>query len=322
LGRGYDPDGTPMNTGVTTNKNELGLIAFIVTLGALWNVRALIIDKGAPNRSRRLKAQITLFAFGLAILQMAHSATSVACFILGGGLILATSLGAIRRRPARVNALCLTIVLVGGLTMLLGGEEEVIHALGRKTDLTGRADIWKAALASAGNPIIGTGYESFWNANVGKVAKNLPGYFGIENLVSAHNGYIEVYLNLGWAGESLIALIIISGYRRACKAFQRDPEFGSLILAYLATGAIYNITEAGFRVLSLSWIFLLLAVVSASGVIAGLFGDGVPQTLEARAGLVGAGFTDPKLKLGPAREMVQNARLQFLPVEAVRKLRF
>ena len=28
--------------GVTTNKNELGLIVFVISLGALWNVRSLL----------------------------------------------------------------------------------------------------------------------------------------------------------------------------------------------------------------------------------------------------------------------------------------
>ena len=79
----------------------------------------------------------------------------------------------------------------------------------------------------------------------------------MSNLVSAHDGYIEVYLNLGWVGVCLIALILISGYWRAVKAFKRDPQLGSLILAYIATSIFYNITEAGFRVLTPSWIFLL-----------------------------------------------------------------
>ena len=42
LGRAYNPDGEQTNTGVTTNKNTLGLIVFLVSLGALWNVRALL----------------------------------------------------------------------------------------------------------------------------------------------------------------------------------------------------------------------------------------------------------------------------------------
>jgi exopolysaccharide production protein ExoQ len=215
---------------------------------------------------------------------MAHSATSIACFILGSGLILATSLRAIRDRPGRVHALCLGIVLAGGLMFLLGGESTVTSALGRKSNLSGRTDIWAACIAAAGNPIIGTGFESFWNVNVDKVARGLPGYWEIHNLVSAHNGYLQIYLDLGWIGVCLIALILISGYRRACRAFQRDPELASLILAYVTTATFYSITEAGFRTLSPSWFFLLLAVVSASGVAAGLFGGETRGLLGLRGG--------------------------------------
>jgi exopolysaccharide production protein ExoQ len=284
LGRAYDPDGGPMNTGVTTNKNSLGMIVFLLSIGALWNVRALLMDKEAPNRTRRLIAQGTFLTFGIVLLQMAHSATSIACFILGGGLILATGLHSMRIRPARVHALCLGIVLAGGLMMLFGGESIVTSALGRKSNLSGRTDIWAASIAAADNPIIGTGFESFWNTNVEKVARGLPGYWEIHNLVSAHNGYIQIYLDLGWIGVLLIASIIVSGYRRSIIAFRRDPELGSLFLAYIATSTIYNITEAGFRVLTPVWIFLLLAVVSASGVAAGLFGGEPPKAIPPRGG--------------------------------------
>jgi exopolysaccharide production protein ExoQ len=310
LGRGFDPDGVPENTGVTTNKNSLGLIVFLVSLGALWNVRALLLDKEASNRARRLVAQGTLLIFGIVLLQMAQSATSIACFVLGGGLMLATSLRAIRNRPGRVHALCLGIILAGALTLLFGGESIVTSALGRKSNLSGRTDIWKASLAAAENPLIGTGFESFWNTNVEKVALGLPGYWEIHNLVSAHNGYIEVYLDLGWVGVGLIALIIISGYRRATKAFQRDPQFGSLILAYIATSTLYSITEAGFRVLTPSWIFLLLAVVSASGVVAGLYGGRTPKMLASRGGT--ASITPATNKFVPA-ETIFAARRGFEP---------
>jgi exopolysaccharide production protein ExoQ len=318
LGRGYDPDGNPMNTGVTTNKNSLGLIVFIVSLGALWNVRALLIDKEAPNRGRRLVAQGTLLAFGLTLLEMAHSATSVACFILGGGLMLATSLRVIRNHPGRVRALCVVIVLVGGLSMLFGGGAMVSDALGRGDKMSGRTDIWAAAIAAAGNPIIGTGFESFWNAHAREVARSLvlKGFLDMPDLVSAHNGYIEVYLDLGWVGVSLIALILISGYRNASKAFQRDPEFGSLILAYVTTSTFYSITEAGFRVLTPSWIFLLLAVVSARGVAAGFFGGEEPKIIDSRGGT--ASRMPAGNKLIPARKTVYANRRGFTQFEISR----
>jgi exopolysaccharide production protein ExoQ len=284
LGRGYDPDGIPMNTGVATTKNELGLTVFVISLGALWNVRSLLVHKDESHRSRRLVAQFAFLAFGLALLGMAHSATSVACFILGGGLILVTGLPAFRNRPGRVGILCLVVILAGGLMMLSGGASEYSSALGRGHGLSGRTDIWAAVIGAAGNPIIGTGFESFWNANVQKVNRSLhlAGFLDMSNLVSAHNGYLEVYVDLGLIGVCLVALILISGYRHSVKAFQYNPEVASLMLAYVTTGTFYSIAEAGFRTMTPSWIFLLLAVVSANGMAARAFGSEVPSISATR----------------------------------------
>jgi exopolysaccharide production protein ExoQ len=271
LGRAYTPDGTPFNTGATTNKNSLGLIVLVISLGALWNVQSLLTHKDEPNRGRRLVAQSILLAFGVVLLALADSATCIACFVLCGGLILATSLRAIRRRPVRVHALVAAASLLGVVAFLFGGEASVVQALGRKANLSGRSEIWAAVIPAAPNAIIGSGFENFWiGPDAEKFWRKLPGWWHPEALNEAHNGYIEIYLNLGWIGVLLIASILLGGYWRAGKAFQRYPELGSLILAYVVTAAIYGITEASFRMLTPSWIFLLLAVVTASAISSGL----------------------------------------------------
>jgi O-antigen ligase len=284
MGRSYDPGGEPMNTGVTTNKNSLGLLVFIISLGAMWNVRALLIDKKARNRGRRLIAQGTLLAFGLVLLQMAHSATCVFCFVLGGGLMLALSLRSISKRPRRVPALCLGVLLSGALIVLFGGQSLVTGALGRDSTFTGRTEIWTASIAAAQNPIIGTGFESFWNVNNARVAAMLSNIWGVRDLNSAHDGYIQIYLDLGVVGLLLLLIMMISGYRRGGKAFQRDPEFGCLILAYLVTTTFYSVTEAGFRILTPSWIFLLLAVIGINGLAAGVIGNKRSPTAKLSSG--------------------------------------
>jgi exopolysaccharide production protein ExoQ len=276
LGRGYAPDGLPMNTGVTANKNALGLLVLVISLGAVWNVRALIMNKDEPNRRRRLFAQSTLLTFGLVLFGMADCATCIACFMLGSGLLLATGHRSIRNRPARVHAMFATIVIVAGIAFLAGGDAGVVHALGRNSDLTGRTDIWSAVIPAVPNPIVGAGFESFWiSPSVEIFRRKLEawGWWHPENLNEAHNGYLEIYLNLGWIGVCMVALILIRGYRQGINAFRVYPEFGSLILAYVAAATIYGITEAGFRSLNLSWIFLLLALFLASGVTAGLVTD-------------------------------------------------
>jgi O-antigen ligase len=83
----------------------------------------------------------------------------------------------------------------------------------------------------------------------------------------AHNGYIEVYMNLGSIGVGLIALILGHGYHKAVKAFRYDNALGPLLLAYVVVAVAYNISEAGFRMLDVAWIFLLLAIVAANRVV-------------------------------------------------------
>ena len=152
------------------------------------------------------------------------------------------------------------ILLSAGLAKFLGGEESVVHALGKKADLTGRTAIWAALLPAVPNPVLGAGFESFWlpGPRLERVYNTLSTY---EHVNEAHNGYIEVYLNLGWVGVILIAIVLISGYRASVAIFRKHPAFGGLMLAYVAAAACYSISEAGFRMLGPMWMFLLLAVV-------------------------------------------------------------
>lgn len=185
----------------------------------------------------------------------------------------------------------------------------VAHTLGRNTNLSGRTDIWAAVIPAVPNPIVGSGFENFWiGPDAKKVWSSLSGWWNPEGLIDeAHNGYIEVYANLGWIGVCLIVLILISGYRRAVTAFRRDPELGSLLLAYVVVEAIYGITEAAFRIMIPSWIFFLLAIVSATGVSAGLFQGKKPKILAARG--CGASRSDAINALIPEGVTVYTATL-------------
>ena len=262
LGRYYDPfTGLAMDSGVETSKNLLGVTTLVLSLGAVWRILTLLRDNHQPNRARHLLAQGTLLAFGVTLFVKADSATSVACFAIGTGLMLTTGLFVPNCRSSFVHALVLGFLLAGSLMMFLGGDANLIHALGRQTNLTGRVGIWQAVIPMTPNPLLGAGFESFWlGSRLERMWRAFPVFLPNE----AHNGYIEVYLNLGWVGVVLITLVLINGYRRATSVFRRESVLGSLMLGYVVTAAFYSITEAGFRMLDAIWIFFLLAV-AASG---------------------------------------------------------
>jgi O-antigen ligase len=131
--------------------------------------------------------------------------------------------------------------------------------MGRDPSLTGRTEIWKEVLALNTNPILGTGFESFWLGD--RLEKIWANYWWHPN--EAHNGYLEVYLNLGLVGVVLLAGVIVTGYRNVIRLLRWDAETGRIILAFFVVGIVYSFTEAGFRVLGAVWIFFLLATMAA-----------------------------------------------------------
>jgi len=261
LGRGFDEWGLATNVGVTTNKNLLGVVTFVIGLGTIWQVLWLLRNRKQPNRARHLLAQCTLLFFGILLLFTAHSATSGACFTLGAAFMVVTALPVFGRRPTAVHAVVFAMLLGGGLFVLLGGQGAAAQAVGRDATFTGRTAVWALVIPMAPNPMVGAGFENFW---FGPRLEYLRSIYHPIN--EAHNGYIEVYLNLGLLGVGLVALILTQGYRSAVAAFRRDSALGSLLVAYILTAAIYSVTEAGFRMVSAMWIFLLLSVVAASRV--------------------------------------------------------
>jgi O-antigen ligase len=108
------------------------------------------------------------------------------------------------------------------------------------------------------NPLIGTGYESFWlGPRLDLVFLKLH-----EHINEAHDGYLEVYLNLGLIGLSLLCVILIVAYRNICrKDLTEKGNFTSLSLAMWSVVLFYNITEASFKH-GILWLALLLGAIA------------------------------------------------------------
>jgi len=172
-------------------------------------------------------------------------------------LMLVIMRPSIRQSPAAVHALILGSFLAAAAMELMGGRAAAMELLGRKPDFTGRTPVWQALISMDTNPIGGAGFETFW---IGPRVEFLRRTF--RGINEAHNGYLEIYLNLGFLGLCLLGLVVVHGYFRAVAAFcrGRDPTIGCLLVACIVTSVPYNVSEAGFRMLSVSWLFLLMAV--------------------------------------------------------------
>lgn len=262
IGRKLTESWTEETTGISTQKNELGLICMMYGVFFLWMILSVYRDRGAHNRQRRLLAYGTMVAMIVWLLIQCNSMTSIVGFVSAGGVVWLSSRPS--RKPALVHWLVVAVLGLAVTALFFDPAGGLLKELGRNATLTGRTDIWKLVLGLHTNPWVGVGYESFWLGPRLDFMRTAMPNFPVNE---AHDGYLEVYLNLGWAGICLISLLVITGYRRIISAIRQDPATGSLFLGFFLCTLFYSFTEAGFRLMTASWIFLLLVVMGASRVV-------------------------------------------------------
>jgi len=262
LGRAYSIGGAPSWTGVGTDKNALGMICMLFGVFLLWNGLGTYMDREAKYRTRKLVTISIVFAMILYLVLVVDSQTALACFLMADLLIVVTAFGPAFRKPAFVSVLLLAMFTVSFCVLFLGVGGGALSALGRDSSLTGRTEVWKTILPYAKNAWVGAGYENFWIGDRIRLFDRLLG-----GLNQAHNGYIEIYLNLGWVGLLLLGAIIITGYQNIIKGLRRTPETSRLKLAFFFICLVYNFTEASFKMMSPVWITFLWAVIAAPGAI-------------------------------------------------------
>jgi O-antigen ligase len=259
LGRGFDKDWETVYNGVADTKNTLGIICLISGLASLWCFLGARRERKSPARTRRLLAHSILLGFVIVQLGMAHSVTASVCLVLSGAVMVVIR---IRRSPganaARVHLAVVTALCCALVPLFIAPS--LVKNMGRDTTFSGRTEIWHILPRFVRNPWLGAGYETFLS---GPRLVQLKAIID-KTFQEAHNGYLEVWLNLGWIGVSLFALVVITGYRNAVAAFQRDPAIGSLRLAFFVAVLMEGLTEAPFRMLTPTWFLLLWAMIDNS----------------------------------------------------------
>jgi len=258
LGRGYDSwNGLPMDCGITLGKNALGFDSMILGFFFFWHF--LQVWQRERSLSRRNDLVLCLFFLAMNgwLLHLAHSSTSIGTLVLAIAMMLFLGLKFVDAR--RIGFYLATIFAICALAELFFGIHHIaLQALNRDSTLTGRTDIWKILLHWDLNPIFGTGFESFWtDERATKVAKIL----GVAGINEAHNGYLEIYINLGLLGLAVTFAMVWATYLKARQALIYDFNFGRFRLTYLVSVLVYNWTEAAFRTHSVAFfVFFLVAI--------------------------------------------------------------
>jgi hypothetical protein len=178
----------------------------------------------------------------LVLLSTSTTALLALLLVLTGGLALAALRRAGAVRLVTVSALLMACILIGAVLTI--APEAPLEVLGKDPTLTGRTDIWTSLLRAVDErPLQGYGYAAFWADKLG------PAWFVRRDIgwvaTTAHNGWLDLLLQLGWTGVALFgAHLALSAFAAGLRLFS-GPE-GLWVL--LSTGLLLlsSLSESTF----------------------------------------------------------------------------
>lgn len=258
---------------VHLHKNMAGIFAFIAL--AFVGPQLFVV------RSPVMRAAIVgVILAGVAFLLMTQSKNSIGAFAITwlAVLPLLVLLRSGRGPAAMVMALfatglALAFVLSGVFDWSLGSWIEL--GSGDAT-FTGRTDLWRAAVGYiAQSPLIGDGFGAHWSVpDAAHPLADQPGWWsGNYRLMlrynQSHNGYLDLAVQLGLAGISLLLVYLVALFSALARIFRRTqgdrPHMAMVYgLTCLVTGILLmNTLESSlfFPSASAGTILLLLSVL-------------------------------------------------------------
>jgi exopolysaccharide production protein ExoQ len=244
--------------GATTSKNMLGLACLVSGLFFVWDSAVRWSKRKEKTTKRILAINAAFLLMTLALLSDAHSTTSSVCLCLGVSVIVLAYSKTFRRHPKLLMGLLpatFLIYLVMSFGLDMSGS--LAQSVGKDPTLTDRTKIWAFLLNMHTNPIIGTGYQSFW---LGWRLQYFWNNAGLGYINEAHNGYLGLYLNEGFIGVGILVVFLFASYRLICGRLTRKDDLAVLGLAGWISIVFYNMSEQAFEGGLLYLVFLILGI--------------------------------------------------------------
>lgn len=238
--------------GIYSTKNVFGRISALA-------IFAIVVDMiGRQKREKRYR--VIALAFSLVCLFKSGSAFGLAA-TLTVALILA-ALYLMRHVYRIAFPVLIAVVLLFLETALESLSQNISTVAGefqRDPTLTGRTDLWNYVIEYIRDrPILGYGYSAFWNSSLGDLASAALGF----KIVHAHNGSIEMMINLGIIG--LLSLYLL--FCTALTSGSRERRSGDPLFWWPPTLVIFVLVNDLLEVTSTNGIFwALLIAVACSG---------------------------------------------------------
>jgi exopolysaccharide production protein ExoQ len=259
-------------TGLALHRNNLGQVVMTGVTFFTWHLLTF--------RQMRITAAVMLVlsAFLLRGSGTSYSTTAIVTSLAGLAVLL-TLRGAKNHLVAARRFIFVGVAVLGAVCAIAygvagaadpGAVETALTAAGRDATLTGRTGLWRDILENAAaHPLIGVGFGAFW---VGPIGYDLYPLTNWSNVTpgwrpnEGHNGYLDVYNELGLIGMVLTAIVILVALVRISRQLETNLPVASLRLALLVSILLNNITESSLlKGTHCLWFLFLLCALEVPG---------------------------------------------------------
>ncbi len=248
--------------GVAAGKNTLSQLCLVAAFVLIWT---FVKERKQLQRSSTgytTMAQLVILGMVFWLLKgpgNSYSATSIVVLIIGlASLVILRSMKINKYLFIQV---CLFISAIGvaSLSMWLFWSVTPLSIIadltGHNATLSGRTTvIWPKLIAIAlEQPVLGLGYGGYWlePLRLGKLTIN-----------QAHNGYLDIFIELGSVGLIIFLIMLLAFVKKATDEFKYDVEWGSFRVSFLLMTVLQNYTESSYiKSTSLLWNVLVILIL-------------------------------------------------------------
>ncbi len=245
--------------GIMTHKNSL---AQTVVMGAAMLQLSLALPSESPRQSK-----FWLWAGFLAcVLLVVLTTSKTGLLALLFFSLMFPMLRLLRSRRVETQMIVVTLLLLLSTVVAIGfaNTEAIFKSLGRDMTFTGRTDIWAVLLDKvSAKPWLGYGFRSFWAGGAQGEAVDLI-YRNNYLVDTAHNGFLDIALELGLVGLGLFVWSLAVNFHRSFRwVIQNPAPEGLYAMFVMVYWVLYNLSEStvpdGY---SLSWVVYVAVTTS------------------------------------------------------------
>jgi O-antigen ligase len=235
---GKDKDYPDAWQGIFNQKNILGKIMVL-------SLAVFLINYNLEKNKIKKVLNILLITASIYLIILSQAKTAILLSIVISLLIFSSRIIQINRKNLKIFfSLTFLIILILSIILTVYFQSDILKGLNKDKTLTGRTELWSYSLEKIKEkPILGYGYASFWIDSEKSPSKRAQYEVG-WNAPHAHNGFIDLTLEIGLIGLLVFLFIFTKTIAKALKELNKKQEWINIwpvtLISFLF---LYNLTE-------------------------------------------------------------------------------